>query len=377
MPSPHLYVAAGVRLGHDINMLQRAAAYQLEITSNDAFPLLTLRHLVHQTQTDYGYLRKIVERRLDEYVPISRRKSDGTLRSISAPKPALMEVQRWILTNVLTGLRIHRASYAYRRGLSIKHCAEAHVGATWLLKMDLHNFFGTIDESRVYAALRGIGYPALLAFELARICTRIPPSGSSSKPKPWLQSRGVDAYGSSQRGVLPQGAPTSGAIANAVSHGLDVRLSDLARDSGLVYTRYSDDLTLSSPAPFNRRKAVKLLTHIERCIALSGFQVHRRKTRIVPPGSRQIILGLMLQSAQVRLMPEFRRQLDNHIRGVDKFGPASHAYSRQFDSTLSLINYVDGCLAFATDIEGEWSRARRGRWLAALAKHGHPVFRGF
>ena len=75
----------------------------------------------------------------------------------------------------------------------------------------------------------------------------------------------------------------------------------------------------------------------------------------------------------VRLVPEFRSRLENHIRCVGKFGPAAHAAKRRFDSTLSMINYVDGCLAFAMDIEADWARERTQRWIDALRRHGHPL----
>lgn len=353
-------------------MLRRALAYHRDISANGSYPLLTLGHLARETQTEWGYLRSIVERRLDEYTAIRRMKPDGTYRAIWAPLPALMHVQRWLLTNVLTGLKVHDAAFAYRRGLSIRHCANQHVGARWLLKMDLHNFFGTIDETRVYSTLRGLGYPALLAFEMARVCTKIV---RPDKELPSLRGRGLERYDVPYRGVLPQGAPTSGALANAIGFGLDVQLREIADTHGLEYTRYSDDLMFSSSSQFSRATTSKLVTQIERSISLTGFQVHKKKTRVVPPGARKIVLGLMLTENEVRLVPEFRSRLDNHIRCVEKYGPAAHAATRRFDSALSMINYIDGCLAFATDIEADWAHARTQRWTDALRRHGHPLSR--
>jgi RNA-directed DNA polymerase len=372
LPSPHFYIDEGIHLGRDADMLRRAWTYQRDISAKGAYPLLTLRHLARETESEWGYLRSIVERRIEEYTAIRRRKRDGTYRAIWAPLPSLMHVQRWILANVLTGLRIHDAAFAYRRGLSIRDCAEQHVGGRWLLKMDLHNFFGTIEESRVYGAFRALGYPALLAFEMGRVCTKATWPGER---RPWLEGRGVEAYGTPYRGVLPQGAPTSGALANAIAFRLDERLTAIADRASLVYTRYSDDLTFSSSASFDRASVSKLVTEVERAISLAGFEVHRKKTRVVPPGARKIVLGLMLTQHEVRLVPEFRSGVDNHIRCVGKYGVAAHASERRFDSALSMINHVDGCLAFAVDIEPDWASERMQRWVEALERHGHPVRR--
>lgn len=351
-------------------MLRRASAYQRDISANGSYPLLTLGHLARETEMEWGYLRSIVERKLDEYTPIRRMKRDGTYRNIWAPTPSLMHVQRWILANVLTGLKLHDATFAYRRGLSIRQCADQHVGARWLLKMDLHNFFGTIDESRVYGVLLALGYPALLAFEMARVCTRVFPP---KKELPWLVGRGLERYDTPYRGALPQGAPTSGALANAIGFRLDLELRAIADANGLVYTRYSDDLTFSSSSEFNRESVSGLVTQVERSISLAGFEAHKKKTRVVPPGARKIVLGLLLTNHDVRLVPEFRDRLENHIRCVRKYGPAAHAAKRGFDSALSMINYIDGCLAFAMDIEPGWARERAQRWSDALSRQGHPL----
>ncbi len=237
--------------------------------------------------------------------------------------------------------------------------------------MDLHNFFGSVEESRVYGLLRGLGYPKLLAFEMGRICTKpMPPVGA-----PWTTGRGIEAYDSAELGVLPQGAPTSGTLANAAAMGLDQVLVKVAQSRGLAYTRYSDDLTFSSDDQFVRRDVATLVHDVEAAILKTGFRPHRRKTRVIPPGARQIVLGLLLNEQGVRLEPGFRDRVDNHIRCVKVFGPAAHSKARAFDSTLSMINHVDGCLAFAVDIEPEWAAIRKQRWDAALLEHGHPVER--
>jgi RNA-directed DNA polymerase len=116
-----------------------------------------------------------------------------------------------------------------------------------------------------------------------------------------------------------------------------------------------------------------IIARISDIINGEGFVVHDKKTRVVPPGARHVVLGLMLGSDGLRLLPEFKRRIDVHIRGVDVFGLPGHAGHRNFDSILSFVNHVDGCLAFAQGVEPGYSRKARERWNAALAKSGFPV----
>jgi RNA-directed DNA polymerase len=372
--SPHLYRLQGRELGLDTDLVRRSSAEIERLRHLGLRPLLTLNHLAQLTGCNYDYLRATVERSADPYTGIKRKKRDGTFRSLSSPNPPLMGVQRWILREILRSVELHEASFAYRENRSIVDCASRHVGAKWLIKLDLHDFFGSVSENRVYRVFRELGYPALISFELARLCTR--------RAMPWNETfpsdgkgRGyssIPSYTQSGVGYLPQGAPTSGALANAVTAPLDRELADFARGRSLVYTRYSDDLTFSAGQEFSRRDAVEVLRQVGRTIAFAGFQIHEKKTRIVPPGARQVVLGLLIGDDDVRLLPKFRRRLQWNIRAVARFGLVEHARRQAFDSVLSFVNHVDGCIAFSYSVEPEFAAKARRDWSSALARAGMP-----
>ena len=91
-----------------------------------------------------------------------------------------MQTQRWIAQNILNAVRPHDASYAFARNRDLVGAARRHAGARWLVKMDVRRFFESISEQQVYFVFRRLGYPALLSFQLARICTRLPKGGFAS-----------------------------------------------------------------------------------------------------------------------------------------------------------------------------------------------------
>jgi RNA-directed DNA polymerase len=367
---PHLYRAAALLLGRDPATVDKAVQVATNLSATGAAPIFTLRHLAQLTGAPYRYLRDVVARRRDPYFEIVRQKRDGQPRPISSPEPVLMDVQRWILHHSLVGCTPHASSYAYQRGRSIVGCARVHVGARWLVKLDIHDFFGSVSERRVFQIFTKLGYPRLLSLELARLCTRAGPTEHIMR----MHRRYQDAppYEVNILGRLPQGAPTSGALANAVMTEVDAQLMTLAQQIGVVYTRYSDDLTFSTAAAnFSRSDAATMIGHTSKILSQAGFQAHRNKTRVVPPGARHVVLGLLVDEAGVRLLPEFKRRVELHVRGVRRFGLAEHAAHRRFDSILSMIDHVDGCLAFAASVEEIFASTMRQEWEAALTAHGY------
>lgn len=366
---PHLYTALGLERGVEPDALRRASVERARLQEQGAYPLLSLGQLAQETGASYRYLREVVSRARDPYQSIAIPKATGGTRAISAPEPMLMDVQRWILTHLLDRLPGHPASYAYRTGFSIVACAEQHVGARWMVKMDLHNFFGTVTESAVYRVFRRVGFSKLMSFELARITTR----AEGAVYAPWLvPERVIASYSSFRQGVLPQGGPTSGELANAAARRLDRLIERHARAVGLTYTRYSDDMVFSSFSEFSRPEAAQVIRDVSGLIRRAGFIPHRNKSRVVPPGARRIVLGLLVDDS-VRLLPESRRRIEVHLRGCETFGLANHALHRGFDSVFSFVNHLDGWISFALGVERERGSEWRRRFNQVLEHAGLPL----
>jgi RNA-directed DNA polymerase len=290
-----------------------------------------------------------------------------------------MHAQRWILSRILNPVDAHPASFAYQRSSSIRACASRHLGADWLIKLDLHNFFHSIDERQVYLIFHGLGYARLPAFELARVCTRQATftfPGTSRFRVMRHRDQVISDYDTSFLGYLPQGAPTSGALANLVARPLDDRLTVIADEHQLVYTRYADDITLSASRPFSRRRASRIIHQVSLAVRAAGFLVHQKKTRVVPPGARRIVLGLLVDGERVRVTRELRSRVESHVYGAEKFGLASHQTARGFASALGLIRHVDGLLAFAHDIDPTWASPWWERWRRLVLSQA-PVLAPF
>ncbi len=225
-------------------------------------------------------------------------KRSGTFRLLEAPKPRLKRFQRVVLDAILALIPPHESAHGFRPGRSITTFAAPHVGRSIVLKMDLRDFFISITSTRVTALYLTAGYPERVASLLSGLSTNSVPIAimnqasriASENPRSNLAWEAGHQYG---RPHLPQGAPTSPALANLIAYRFDARLAGLAAAAGATYTRYADDLVFSGDDSF-ARSINRFSTHVAAIALEEGFAVQHRKTRIMRQGVRQRAAGVVI-----------------------------------------------------------------------------------
>ncbi|GAA2599913.1 hypothetical protein GCM10010399_33390 [Dactylosporangium fulvum] len=207
-------------------------------------------------------------------------------RLIEAPKPRLRAVQRRLLDEVLGRLPVHPAAHGFVPGRDVRTFTQVHLGQHTVVRLDLAAFFSSVTVSRVYGLFRTAGYPEPVAHTLAALCTtRTPADVLRCAPSPALAALLRQPH-------LPQGAPTSPALANLCAFRLDRRLSGLARSFAVRYSRYADDLAFSGT--LGAGEARRLVASVTRLVADEGFRVNPAKTRIRGRADRQHLAGLVV-----------------------------------------------------------------------------------
>jgi len=243
------------------------------------------------------YLRRNPSPRLEHYHCSWMPKRSGGHRLIEIPKPRIKAVQRRVLHRILDAIPAHARAEGFVRGRSALSHAAHHAGCAAVLCLDLEDFFTSIPYGRVFHAFRAAGYPRPIARVLAGLCTtELPLARFASCPRP-ESSAALPHFQRLRRSALcrhlPQGAPTSPALANLCALGLDRRLSGAAAAAGLEYSRYADDLAFSGGDAFAR--GAKDFATLAAGIALDeGFEVNFRKTRIMRRATRQRVCGLVV-----------------------------------------------------------------------------------
>ena len=222
-----------------------------------------------------------------------RAREYGPDRLIEIPKAQLRGIQRRLHRELLAHIPVHDAAHGFVRGRSPLTHAQLHAGRAAVLRIDLEQFFAGIDAARVAALFRLVGYAPAVATLLAGLCTNnVPTAVLASAPHCPLPFEDRMRL---RHAHLPQGAPSSPALANALAWRLDVRLSAWAARRGLAYSRYADDLTLSGDGIGHRalrRRAAAVVSIVEDC----GFRVNHRKTCCFGAQHSQRVTGLVVNA---------------------------------------------------------------------------------
>lgn len=273
-----------------------------------------------------GMERTVGSERLRNYRYRTVPRSNGLPRLIEAPKARLKEIQRLILHEVLGRVPAHDAAHGFTPGRSAVSHAELHTGQVAVLRLDLKDFFPSVPAGRVYRLWRTLGYDRTVAHVLTGLTTNVVPvlvweRVAAETPEHAVQER---FWLGRQLATphLPQGAPTSPAIANLAAFRLDLRLAGLARSTGLRYSRYADDLTFSGPGRLIRRRG-EFEAIAARVIRDEGFALNPAKSTTQTAGGRQIVCGVV-----VNVRTNVRRADYDRLKAT-LYNAASHGVSGQ------------------------------------------------
>lgn len=269
-------------------------------------------------------------------------RTHGHQRLLEKPKPSLKAIQKSILSEILNRVPIHASAHGFCRGRSCRTSVMSHLGQDMLLRMDFKNFFPSISRARVQAVFRSLGYPSSVSKILAGLCTHRTSahlSGKTFQQLPWDSRKLLSGQ------HLPQGAPTSPALANLCAWHFDCRLHGLTKRLDLHYTRYADDLAISGT--INQHYLTRIVQPLIGAIALEeGFRLNHRKTRTMTRAQRQSFCGIT-----VNVRPNLERceydTLKATLFNCVIHGPASqnrekrHNFHQHLQGRVSNVHFLN------------------------------------
>ena len=309
-----------------------------------------------------GLERSVADPRLRHYTYAWRPRAGAPPRPIARPKQRLKAIQRWILHEILDRIPAHDAAHGFVRGRSARTHAALHVGQATVVRLDLEDFFTSVSAARAYGIFRTAGYPEAVAHTLTALCVTVVPLAewhAVPRPRdPALVGRHHRLGRRLATPHLPQGAPTSPALASLAATGLDRRLAALAPTLAARYSRYADDLTFSGGVGLPAGTLRRVVGEIARD---EGFRVAPEKTRVRRRNDRQLVCGVVVNE---RLNVP-RREYDR-LKAILHDGASNGAAAANREGVPDLRAHLLGRIAWVGSLHPERGRRLRER-LDAIA----------
>ncbi len=282
---------------------------------------MILRKMAADMRVPVAHIELIATTASHRYKVYRIRKRTGGTREISHPSKELKGLQRWLVLRVFSRLPIHDSVYSYRNGLSIRDHAEVHKRNNYLIRIDLKDFFPSItakDVARLLLANRQNIPLTITATDLKAI------SGIACR-----------------NGRLTIGAPSSPVISNAVLYPVDEYWFDICEQRGITYSRYADDIYLSTNAPNVLATIYKEIRKDLEEREWPKLQINRRKVVFTSRKHNRNVTGLILTSdRRVSIGHKKKRWLRSQVFKFTK-GQLS----------AEQVSYLRGYLSFARSVE--------------------------
>ena len=254
----------------------RDLEFRLGVKRADLNELLKSRSLLYQPfqrpkkQHPYpGKLRKLAALRPIKY------------RQIDNPGRQLKDIQKRILEKILSRVDLPAYMFGAVSGKTLAAHAQEHVKnqASTLVRMDISSYYPNVTCYHVYFVWHVVlGCPPPVARLLTELTTF-----------QWH---------------LPQGAPTSPAIANIFLASIYAPVCLASEKSGLTITTWVDDLIFSGPA------AREIMETVRATLAKAGFKIAPEKREILGAKSEKLVTGVRIgrngPRASHRKMSELR-----------------------------------------------------------------------
>lgn len=199
------------------------------------------------------------------YREFLQRKKSGGFRTIRSPRVFLKVVQWFLADVVFFNLPVSDAVHSFRQGRSIVTNAKNHEGRAFVANIDIEDFFGTITRRRIRAFLAKNDFTTEEATVISRLVT-------------------CDD-------CLPQGAPTSPILSNALLKDFDHDVATFAANLGVSYSRYADDISFSSDSRLSVKHCIRMAT---RELRRYGLKLNHDKTRIANRSGQQRVAGVVV-----------------------------------------------------------------------------------
>lgn len=246
------------------------------------------------------------------------------LREIAHPSRELKAIQRWVAAAIFSRLPIHDAATAYRKGGGIRENAERHRTSKYTTRYDFMNFFPSFRQESIQKFL----------------------AASMDKIGIDLSDADLEFIGNvvCRYGRLTIGAPSSPVITNTMMFEFDDALGAYCQENDLIFTRYADDIFVSSDEPDKLGRVTNEILRAKRRSEYLNLRLNHRKTVALSKKRSRRVTGVVIT-------PDHKLSVGRDRKREVK--ALIHQWLKGELAPMRLL-YLRGLLAFCCDIEPDF-----------------------
>lgn len=219
-------------------------------------------------------------------------KSDGSLRQTFDAKPSLKAIQKKIKERLFANVFFPEYLQGSLKGRSPRLNAGAHINARIAISEDIQNFFPSVGRQSVCRMWTGLfDFPR----DVAEILTSL----------------------TLKEGSVPQGAITSSDVANLVFWDYEPGLVERFLSQGLTYTRYVDDIVVSSAIFISKQTQSEIVAAIYSMLRHYSLLPKRSKHEVSTTAGRMTATKLVINN-RVALVPELRQNIRAQVFSIER-----------------------------------------------------------
>lgn len=250
---------------------------------------------------------------------IPKRSGKGR-RTIAQPAKEVKLLQRWVMRNILCKFDIHSSAKAYIKGKGIFCNALPHVASKYLIKLDFKDFFYSIKARDFVKHLSICNCFDCSEIDVQRLQMIL------------FYDKGGGDY------CLSIGAPSSPLLSNIIMYGFDKSVSDYCCDNNIVYTRYSDDISLSMSDFSLREKAFDKVRQVLSELTYPKLILNDSKTIFSSKANKRMVTGLVIANeGKVSIGRDKKRLIRSQLYRLSK----GLLVDEEIDRLQGMIAYVN------------------------------------
>ena len=243
-------------------------------------PIGSLDSLARALNISVSKLLEVAENTEIFYIPNKPKIKPGKIRQTYAVNEPLHSIQDNILEKIISGVEFPEFLQGSIRDLNFPRDyvrnASIHAGSEILLKEDISSFFSSTRMKLVYRMWKCFfDFP----HEVAEVLTKL----------------------TTYKDFVPEGAPTSPAIANMVFWDCEPKLEYDLRQKGYIYTRYVDDITVSFESRLKKKEIQGITTKIYGMFIGAGLKPNRKKRDVQTKSGKMTVHKLNVNSGKPTL----------------------------------------------------------------------------